>query len=695
MEELKFKLGKFVDKDVSLEKVNADYHDYVFKPDCHFLISGESRSGKTFLLKDIVEEAILAGCPCLVIDSKGDLARLACPYGAAVFARFQNSGHVDYLDHYRRFGVVDRQKEYDRKVAAVLLDYNYSPTKNDMKWVFTRRDGLTPLTIVSLHLADREHPGRSKEKREGAVLRILDSIISALSDLKRIPETKFLFIDEAHRFSSKESPELNNRLEIILREICGEAKIIVGLSTQSKSDYSEDYLREHKFTHVFQFFDPKREKYKCRILYFSGQYQVRDWDRQDTTKDLLFPRWTFTIDGGAIERQQFNDINEILRMKVHYPIITRFSPPMKRDLITDLKETDFKILSCVNDMPLSHTWNSQAIQKLVYLPKEENLESIVNRLQSIIESRGLHYHTWLDYGKLGFPITAFFVAVGKNNWRDKLQDVIKLPEIVESYEIECENPYFNVNLLFKLRVRDMESYNDFVCSKLLTICKRGMTEKERFEKCHDQFLQEYKSEHGEHALSMPNKLPREQIVSGCICAKTFSDHPACFIQDDALDFLDDKNQIQVLNGVREVEGSSLFSQTDGPVQLDLEGLSKGIIKLCEGENLNTSYVVERIRHMAEMGIIKGIYFELPWQQMETTFVLGQLKFENVIDQADKVSKQLQLGVQEVHTIAGTYDILVKLRGKQEMNKIETQLSLSDSLVLDVKNPLKPNSFGPA
>lgn len=103
-----------------------------------------------------------------------------------------------------------------------------------------------------------------------------------------------------------------------------------------------------------------------------------------------------------------------------------------------------------------------------------------------------------------------------------------------------------------------------------------------------------------------------------------------------------------------------------------------IKKLARKLNLPISTVFTRIKNMEKKGIIKEYKAILDYNQLEKStlaFVLLSYDPSKRISQ-ENVAKKISLipNVQEVHIIAGEWDILVKIRGKDIKEISETVLN---------------------
>jgi DNA-binding Lrp family transcriptional regulator len=671
-----FVLGKFVKVDTPREKVEH-FSDYKFVPEGHILVVGGSGSGKTILVKDLIEEAIINGYPSIVVDPKGDLGQLSWPYLAQ--SRFADEKELSkYPMHYKLFGSSMRAKEYAQKVTVGLFDHNYVPSLEALKRAFSLNSSKNaPLSIISLHLAD------SDEAKKNAFLKLLEGI-EKLVQTKDIDDTtnRFLFIDEAHWFSAKNSPLINEKLMLLIREKCRLIGLKICLSTQSGADFGEDLFKDFGFRHKFSHSPQKNEKakYRWKVKYFDLEDLVIEKDPKHSERNCLLPRWPYSINKkDPLTQDDFAATVRIWEVKNHTPNPNLFVHQLELDPITTLDAIDLKILSCINDIPITHEW---IVSDQNHDPDLNSVEYklTVESLNSNKELKNYHYHFWIDYQKLGFPISAYFVAKGKGNWQNVIQDTIECPQIIEFYEIKPPHESIDVNILCKMRFRNMNSYNDFVCERLLKVSKRGNT---RENLCR-QIIEDYKQGSKDNPSYKP-ETPPEQLVSGCICARTFSDHPTCYIKENTLDFLNSK-QRRVLKGLLEVETDFTSLESRKGIILKMNEYAQSILNLLKNEGLAFSDFLARIKKINEAGIIKGVYFEIPWETFEgyeTSFILGQIDFEEDIIKHAKTVAGNYHQVQEVHTIAGTYDIIIKLRGREGLTRLEEQLGLKDTLLLEV------------
>jgi len=93
-------------------------------------------------------------------------------------------------------------------------------------------------------------------------------------------------------------------------------------------------------------------------------------------------------------------------------------------------------------------------------------------------------------------------------------------------------------------------------------------------------------------------------------------------------------------------------------------------------------------------IIRGTYLGIPWGMLgyKTKFIIGQLNFDKLEDQAIRIARHTK--VQAVHTIVGTYDVIVKIRFKEkgELDDVERHINQyidREKLIeLDVEEELK-------
>jgi hypothetical protein len=670
-----FKLGKLVKERTAPDKVTFSSRDYKLKLKGNCFVYGRLGKGKTILVKVLIEEAIMKGFPCLVIDPKGDLAQLA--WTSDISWAFVDKEEILYqkscLD---RFRISHLAEDYKKKVGVRLFDHNSELTPDMLQGILdTQGHGRTPLNIVSLHFA------QNNEQMNTAVKQILDS----LKMLKAQNVPRFLFMDEAHRFSKSVCPNVFASLDTMVRETSRIANFKVILSTQSEEDFGRDFIHGGEFRHFFHF---QKEQYKCKILL---------WDEEDTQPHrdasdyLLLPRYVLTGNRKLpITREEFDKTMRYWEI-VTNPLTSILECPLKTDLlVAQLDETDFKILSCLNDAVLEIEWNPSAIQKSLGYTIGESKE-ILSSLNSSIVRRIGRYRTWLDYAKIGYPITAFFVTKGREDWESKIPEIKAATEAVEFFEIKAGTPpeYLDVNLLGKFRFRNMRHYFDFVSKELLKISKRGMSTKERFEKYIDDYRVGSKSD-----PKYRPPIPPEQLVSGCISNRAFVEHPGCYIQEDASPQLS-KAEIKVLRHLIELKDKDMFLRSSqcGHV-LDFNSLAEKILNTKMCANLTKKEVMKRIGKMVEFDIIKGAYFELPWDILgyKSAFVLGQFDFDKDIEE-QVYPIVLQHEVQEVHTIVGTYDVLVKVRcpkerGSAGLSEIMRQLPLLNMILLDVRRELK-------
>lgn len=362
MADVKLLLGKLVKKNVTKDQITPDFPNYELqlKENENCFIFGPVGTGKTVLLKDMVEEAIIAKHPCLVIDPKGDLAQLAwlcddASTQALVAASFvPQDVFQDYRKQYERFGILDRPQLYGDSVHVQLLDHNFKPDSNAIKRLFEiRTDGRTPLTICYLHLTNSD---RAKQ----AVLNLLRSIEAAKDELSKTEGMKFLFIDEAHRFNNDKAPDVYNALRLILREECRPVKLTVVMSTQKLNDFELQELKASSFKHFFEF---ENMNYNCKVL---GPNEVGK-PNQKPPSQYLHPRWTLTV-----HRQEPMKLPEIERTMSLRNIQThRINPDLLKPDLTGypknnaLEEMDWKILSCLNDIPFSVEWNPKPLENVM------------------------------------------------------------------------------------------------------------------------------------------------------------------------------------------------------------------------------------------------------------------------------------------------------------------------------------------
>ena len=103
-----FYLGRAIDSatgDTTEDKVTYDPSDLT----THGVIVGMTGSGKTGLGIGLLEEALIDGVPCLVIDPKGDMGNLALN-----FPNFEGSDFRPWIDE----GEARRNGEDPDEVAA-------------------------------------------------------------------------------------------------------------------------------------------------------------------------------------------------------------------------------------------------------------------------------------------------------------------------------------------------------------------------------------------------------------------------------------------------------------------------------------------------------------------------------------------------------------------------------------------------
>lgn len=674
-----FNIGKSIEieEELTPEKITKYSKNFQIILQGNCLIYGSSGSGKTVLCKVLIEEAALAGFPCLVIDPKGDLAQLAWP-PEIMNSVLDERGISYYKSCHERLGTLSRSQGYLEKVKVELQDHNFIPNSAIFSKIFSiASDNRVPITIVSLHFASNE------EKKAETVKRILVGLLNWNDAPENVRSTKkFLFIDEAHRFSKQIRPEIYELLNTLVREKSRQLNLIIVLSTQSQEDFGPEFISGGNFRHFFNF--EKEQNYTCTVL---ERAKAEVFLRVRT---YLIPRYTFSLHRKEpITCEEFDKAIKYWDVQCHP--ITRLRPPVDGTLtVNKLDDLDFEIVSFLNSTPLKVNseieWNPSAVRKI--LPtKINNIEKILASLASNAFLKSCaHYHIWLDYAKIGYPITAFFITRGKEGWEQFIHEIRNLPEVIEIFEIKAHKEQ-DVNLLFKLRFQNMDHYYHFVKNNLLKISIRGKTTEERYK----EFLQKYKEESKRNPEYVP-EIPPERVVSGCICNKIFVEHPACYIHSGVIENLSEEETI-TLRYLTEIEDKGIFFDEENCHHVNLNVLSDEFLDSVSYKNITEDEIIQRIRKMVEWGIIKGVFYEMPWNfWYKTAFVIAQFDFMKEIEtQLHHAIKHHN--VQEVYAIVGTYDTLIKIRipkkeSLPEVSQIISSFGLLNPIPMEVVREIK-------
>jgi DNA-binding Lrp family transcriptional regulator len=671
-------LGKVIKEDTQSVSLPSN-KKFCIKLDGSFVVSGSRGYGKTVTSKVIAEESLLKGVPTILFDPKGDLSQLSQPFEAHCLFGLSKEEVENYERQLELFNIKDLTSKYVESISPQLFDHNYLPGDSDVRNAFHKTDdGKTPLTIVRL-LSKEEEINKKVFKNWLSAIKI------SLSEMSRTNIDRLIVIDEVHRYLSDKT--LYGLLDIILRE---------GRNAGLKFVFATQKMRDLRGLLDFM-------KYRIDMV---GERRCIPSFRPTPGHDFVIMvnygenvliRWLLTLHRKeSMTSEDYFLTKDFWDTHIHPMTDLLIANTTLRSL--NLEEVEKRLLNFLNSKPICMDFDSaeDTLKKLgVKLNVVKNLLS-----NKVFRNLG-HYHAWLDYEKLGFSILAFFICKSEephsDNYTQGIGEILKSYNTIEMFEIESPD-YVNVDLLAKLRFRNMTEYYDIIANKVLRISKRGKSEEERFK----QFLEHFVSKLKEKGIfdirqiTIPlaeefiPDIPPEQLVSGCIYTKTFSEKPTCYI-DEKLDvFRTLKNEeIEALKILAEIdysEGKRI------PFNIDsiYSGMKQhGLI----GENLAKVDLESCMERMVNLGIIKGAYVELPWRKLgyQTTFIIGQLNLRNIETQATRIA-QIPY-VQEAHTIVGTYDIIIKVRytnADQLINEISNNIRrfVENSLHLTVKRDLK-------
>jgi DNA-binding Lrp family transcriptional regulator len=678
-------LGKTVPKDIDLQStLTQTFEDFKIELNSNIFIAGRPGSGKTTLCKVLIEEALMLGYPCFVIDPKGDLANLAITLEIAQVLSIDKEKISHYQKLHKRFKTNGNISTYGAKIIPKIYNAAFKPCKETMDYAFNVHDNRVPLTVICLHFSDFDEETNLKVVRD-----ILKYVNDNYKQSSWTRENKMILIDEVHKFlrgkeESTLKKEIYNQLHTLCRMTSREGKFIIVLCTQNQKDVEGKFLKAGGFSLLFNFEEEKN--YRCTPLRWAGGWKFPY--SMLPPGYFLVTRYPYSIGEASISKEEYYKINGL------WDHISAKPAKIEPFQFINLNDEDYDIISCLNNISVEVEWNpSVLVDKLN--KSEDEIKKYLDSLatNTILKAHGF-YRIWLDYNKLGYFITAYFIAKGKGNWEEGVLKLTSYPEVVEVFEVKPHTKYLDENLIFKFRFRSFEDYFNFVDGKILKICDRGMGTEQRF--------REYGSESIELFIQTGDKeklpaIPPEQIVSGCLACKTFSERPGCYIFPQALNFLnyEEKNTLKYLIELN--NALQLFQKNSHYHHINVDQLYTDINQAISQEDIETTFIkdgldkkdlINKIERYVKAGIIKGVFYELPWDSFgyKTQFILGQFDFSRSIEEQGK-DLTYRHDVQEVHAIVGTYDCILKIRYVETPPRT-SEFKLSELNPFEVIRPFK-------
>jgi DNA-binding Lrp family transcriptional regulator len=696
--EPKLYLGKIIPEtanvaDLDLDKI-PDKDKFYLPLGGSLAICGVPRSGKTVLGKIIIEECILHRIPVLLIDHKGDLAQVCqTPLGMGSYFGLSEKDIQDWQKLQRDFGIVENEKSYNEMMNVRFFDHFSQPSPEDiLSFLTCTGSQQIPLTIVM------PQSGTNEDIR--AMERWLSAVISSLPELSspQRAHKRLLVIDEGKKYFAKRV--LRDKLIQLLRE-GSKAGVCVLICTQYIQDLNgvEKDLRS-----ACEFFGKRKFYVRHRRTEFGALGPIIEEGNAVAARGLL------SADTKSMGPE------DLIRMRDYWDSRNHPWDPFLIDasgMSDAIDQLDMTILNYLNCKPVSIDWKSADA-----LLGNNGIElTEIEKIFRNADFRNLgHFHAVLDYKKLGYPILAFFVCKGKDipNVKDEyekgIQEVKNRKSTLGLFKISSSE-YLGVSILAKFRFKDMDDYYKFVSTTMLRISQRGKSERERSNILLENLLSKIKQKLGQVNCEPPAKsckvlqklqnlspeefgetlIPEEQLVSGCITTKTFSELHTCDGEDGIVKTLSTREH-KVLEAIREIKFS------DQKVDFDVDSMRKDMLQLgLIKNNVTKEDLSARITDMREKGIVEGAYLGMPWYLLKykTCFVIGQLNFDTLDSDAEKISNIKR--VQEVHTIVGTYDVIIKVRYRNPPELDEVIRNLEGLLVkgscvkLQVEEQLKSKS----